>query len=186
MDTQKLLNQAQELLSPISSDTLFPEENRMDIILTASALIPAVEELNKANWGYLSAITGLDHIPSSQGSSEEREWAHAVAGEEQTGFSYSGSIEVLYHFCNQAAIVTLRVQLPYAHTVVPSICSIIPSATLFERELIEMFGVTVENTPNTDHLLLPDDWPAGIFPLRKEFTGFDSDDEGTGDINDAA
>jgi Ni,Fe-hydrogenase III component G len=45
-------------------------------------------------------------------------------------------------------------------------------ATLYERELIEMFGITIEGTPNTDKLLLPDDWPAGVYPLRKEFTGF--------------
>ncbi len=186
MDTQSLLKQAQELLSPISTDTNFPEENRMDIFLTPSALIPAVEKLHTTHWGYLSAITGLDHIPSSQGTSEEREWAHTAEGEEQTGFGYSGSIEVLYHFCYRAAILTLRVQLPYQHTVVPSLCHLIPSATLFERELMEMFGVVVENTPNTDHLLLPDDWPAGVYPLRKEFTGFDSYDEGTGDTDDAA
>ncbi len=185
MDTMTLLEQARELLSPISTDTTSPEENRMDVFLTPENLLAGVEKLHCAHWGYLSAITGLDHIPSSQGTSEEREWAHTVH-EEQTGFSYSGSIEVLYHFCNRSAILTLRVQLPYQKTLVPSICGIIPSATLFERELMEMFGVIVEDSPNNEHLLLPDDWPAGVYPLRKEFTGFDSVDEEEGDANDAA
>ncbi len=112
-------------------------------------LLRRLKLLHDAKWGYLSAITGLDHIPSSVSSTDEREWAHIGEDQEQTGFGYGGSIEVLYHFCNAASVVTLRVQLPYHHAEVPSICAIIPSATLFERELIEMFGVNVVDTPNT-------------------------------------
>ncbi len=178
MDTSTLLGTARELLTPISTDTASPEENRLDVIIPSADLIRAAEILHNAKWGYLSAITGLDHIPSSVASTEEREWAHIGEDQEQTGFGYGGSIEVLYHFCDGAAVVTLRVQLPYQYPVVPSICKIIPSATLFERELIEMFGVNVVNTPNIEHLLLPDDWPAGVYPLRKEFIGFDQFDEG--------
>ncbi len=37
-----------------------------------------------------------------------------------------------------------------------------------------MFGITVEGTPVTDKLLLPDDWPDGVYPLRKSFTGFET------------
>jgi Ni,Fe-hydrogenase III component G len=53
--------------------------------------------------------------------------------------------------------------------VIPTVCNLIPSAIFFERELIEMFGITVEGTPNTDHLFLPDEWPEGVYPLRKDF-----------------
>jgi Ni,Fe-hydrogenase III component G len=52
---------------------------------------------------------------------------------------------------------------------VKSVCSIYPSATLAERELMEMFGIIIEDTPNKDRLLISDDWPAGVFPLRKDF-----------------
>jgi ech hydrogenase subunit E len=33
---------------------------------------------------------------------------------------------------------------------------------------MEMFGVVVEGTPNTNRLFLPDDWPDGVYPLRKD------------------
>jgi Ni,Fe-hydrogenase III component G len=46
---------------------------------------------------------------------------------------------------------------------------IIPGAEVFERELREMFGITVLGLPTTEHLYLPDDWPALTYPLRKEF-----------------
>jgi Ni,Fe-hydrogenase III component G len=32
-----------------------------------------------------------------------------------------------------------------------------------------MFGITVLGLPTTEHLYLPDDWPALTYPLRKEF-----------------
>jgi len=63
------------------------------------------------------------------------------------------------------------VSVTYHDAKVPSICHIIPSATLYERELMEMFGITVEGTPDTGKLLLPDDWPDGVYPLRKSFKG---------------
>ena len=34
-----------------------------------------------------------------------------------------------------------------------------------------MFGVDLLGTPDSDHLLLPDEWPNGVYPLRKSFTG---------------
>jgi Ni,Fe-hydrogenase III component G len=76
---------------------------------------------------------------------------------------------VLYHFCQDAAVATLRVPLPREAPVVPSICGLIPSASLFERELMEMFGVVCEGTPDPRRLFLPDDWPDGTYPLRKDF-----------------
>jgi Ni,Fe-hydrogenase III component G len=32
-----------------------------------------------------------------------------------------------------------------------------------------MFGNTVAGTPNTARLFLPDEWPDGVYPLRKDF-----------------
>jgi NADH:ubiquinone oxidoreductase subunit C len=66
----------------------------------------------------------------------------------------AGAIEVLYHFCAGAAVVTLRVRTPRTTPSVPSICSIIPSACFFECELSEMFVVVVACTPNPNRLYL--------------------------------
>jgi len=52
---------------------------------------------------------------------------------------------------------------------IPSVCSICPGATFFERELGEMFGIHVIGTPNPDRLFLPDQWPTNAPPLRKDF-----------------
>jgi Ni,Fe-hydrogenase III component G len=33
-----------------------------------------------------------------------------------------------------------------------------------------MFGITVENIPDPRRLVLPDDWPDGQYPLRKDWS----------------
>jgi NADH:ubiquinone oxidoreductase subunit C len=117
----------------------------LDVTVTPDELLNVIQTLLDNDWGYLATITGVD------------------LGVE------AGEIEVLYHFCHGAAVVTLSVKVPRDNAVIPSICGIIPSASFFERELLEMLGVTITNTPNTDHLFLPDNWPDNVYPLRKDF-----------------
>jgi Ni,Fe-hydrogenase III component G len=144
-DNETLLAQGLALLEGKCGETVRPEPNRADVRLEPAQLPGCVEPLAKARWGYLSALTGLDYGPET------------------------GRMEALYHFCNKAAVITLRVQLPREKPVVPSVCGLIPSATLFERELQEMFGIVCEGTPDPRRLFLADDWPDGVYPLRKDF-----------------
>lgn len=129
-----------------SLETAEPEPNRLDVKLaSADDLLPIVTAMRVKRLGYLSAITGLD--PGLE----------------------ADPLEVLYHFCTGAAIITLRVPIPRHALVVPSLSPIIPGAEVFERELMEMFGVTVSGLPIAEHLYLPDDWPEATYPLRKDF-----------------
>lgn len=145
MTTETTLQTGAKLVESWTEATNTPEPNRLDVTVEPGNLIAAVTALHSARWGYLSAITGLD------------------LGVE------AGKFEVLYHFCEGAAIITLRVPVPRENATVPSIYNVIPSVSFYERELQEMFGVVVEDTPNPDKLFLPDDWPDGVYPLRKDF-----------------
>lgn len=51
----------------------------------------------------------------------------------------------------------------------PSISSRIPPAALYEREIKDMFGLVPEGNPDTRPLVLHEQWPAGVHPLRKDF-----------------
>jgi NADH:ubiquinone oxidoreductase subunit C len=145
MNIENALETAEILLKPWTAETNAPAANRLDIVIVAADLVPAVRALQQARWGYLAAITGLDYGPEA------------------------GRFEVLYQFCEGPSVLTLRVTIERETAVIPTLCDLIPSASYFERELSEMFGITVEGTPNTDHLFLPDEWPEGVYPLRKDF-----------------
>ena len=164
MTLQELLDAAEKTLHPWTVGLTRFEGRRLDIVIKPENLRAAVEALVAARWGYLSAVTGLD-LPWPK-TAPKADAPPAQPLEDQ--------LEVLYHFVNIAAVVTIRVRVPYSDARVPSICGPVPTATLYERELQEMFGITVEGTPVTDKLLLPDDWPDGVYPLRKSFAGLDS------------
>jgi NADH-quinone oxidoreductase subunit C len=78
-------------------------------------------------------------------------------------------MEVLYHFCPGDAVIALRVRVPRENGALPSLCEVIPGAEVFERELHEMFGVEITGLHTPDRLYLPDDWPANVYPMRKDF-----------------
>ena len=40
---------------------------------------------------------------------------------------------------------------------------------MYEQELIEVLGVAVIGAPERGRLFLADDWPVGVYPLRKDF-----------------
>jgi len=97
---------------------------------------------------------------------------------EQFGFTHLGTIsgndlgeefEVVYHLSNSVTSVNVRILTPRSSPRIPSICAVIPGAILYERELQDMFGLVVENIPDPRPLLLADDWPAGEYPLRKDW-----------------
>ncbi|HUU06153.1 MAG TPA: NADH-quinone oxidoreductase subunit C [Patescibacteria group bacterium] len=97
---------------------------------------------------------------------------------EQFGFTHVGTIsgvdlgdqfEVIYHMSNDISTVNVRILTPRSDPKIPSICPVIPGAILYERELQDMFGLVVENIPDPRPLLLADDWPAGQYPLRKDW-----------------
>ncbi len=153
-------------MAPLSREFTHPEDFRLDVQLSSEKLLKAVETLQNLDCWYLSAITGLDNMKPVLADTQP-----VKPAEGEPAAPEDDSFEALYHFCCHAAVVTLRVKVPRASPSIPSICSLIPSASLYEREAMDMFGFEIVGTPNTDRLLLSDDWPKGVYPLRKDFTG---------------
>lgn len=148
MNTEEVLGVAYEILANWvwPTEVKQREADRLDVLLTSSSdLAPIVTALRVKRLGYLSAITGIDLGPSM------------------------GAIEVLYHFCVASAAITLRLRISRKRPKVPSLSDIVPNAESFERELSEMFGVTVVGLRNPEPLYLPDAWPEDCYPLRKDF-----------------
>ena len=81
-----------------------------------------------------------------------------------------GGIEIIYHFdfFQLPQVFSLRIFLEKHSLVVETLTGIIKGAEWIEREIAELFGVTFRNHPNPIHLLLPEDWPEGNYPLRRD------------------
>ncbi len=166
MPIEAIVKAADALLQPFAVGAVVHAPGRVEAIVRREDLCAAVKTIIDARWGYLSAITGLDHpwpTPAKPAAPQALTPEAAALMEDR--------LEALYQFVSGPVVATLRVSVPYHDAVVPSVCSIIPSATLYERELMEMFGIVVEGTPDAGKLLLPDDWPDGVYPLRKAFKG---------------
>jgi Ni,Fe-hydrogenase III large subunit/Ni,Fe-hydrogenase III component G len=66
--------------------------------------------------------------------------------------------------------VIVRTRVPADTPVFPSLAKDVYSASLFEREIYEMFGMRPEGHPDLRRLRLHDEvWPDGSYPLRKDF-----------------
>jgi Ni,Fe-hydrogenase III component G len=131
------------LLGSRALETSNPSPRRVFLTVAPEELVAAVAALKKGlDCWYLATISGVD------------------AGE---------TFEFIYHFGDTQGNINVRTRIPKTPGRLPSICAVIPGAILYERELQDMFGIVVDGIPDPRNLLMPDDWPAGNFPLRKDW-----------------
>lgn len=79
------------------------------------------------------------------------------------------NIEILYHLFKDGVGISLRIYTPKNDPNIDTVTDIIPGAVLYEREIQDLMGVIVRNHPDPKRLVLPEDWPEGIYPLRKDW-----------------
>lgn len=61
----------------------------------------------------------------------------------------------------------VRVQVPEAEPVVPSLVDLYPGAEAMEREAFDLMGVVFSGHPDLTRILMPEDWEG--HPLRKDY-----------------
>jgi len=120
-----------------------PRERRIFVYVKKGALRDAVKYLAKdLEFKHLSTVTGVD---------------------------LGGEIEVIYHLAYKGSIVlSIRLSVSKKNPSVPTITDLVPGAVLYEREVHDLFGVNFEGHPDLSPLMLPEEWPQGVYPLRKE------------------
>lgn len=123
-------------------------ESRYDRQLTARVprerLVPLLRELVQADGGRLATVTGVD---------------------------VRDGTELIYHVCFDARAFTanLKILVPRSADAMESITPWLPGAEFIEREIHDLLGVDFPGHPRLERLLLADDWPAGVYPLRRGF-----------------
>ncbi len=84
-------------------------------------------------------------------------------------------IEILYHFIVEDLnlLISLRVFLDREKPEIESLAKDIEAFNWIEREMSELLGITFTGHPDPRRLLLADNWPEGVYPLRQDYEEWD-------------
>lgn len=87
-----------------------------------------------------------------------------------TGVDSDNCFEVLYHYAYDELgyVITVKAFIrDRENPAIESIAPFLPGAEWIEREIHDILGIDFKNHPNLRRLILADDWPEGVYPLRK-------------------
>ena len=89
-----------------------------------------------------------------------------------TGLDEGENLAAMYHFGRfdrDGTLLNLKVVMPKEKHALPTITSMYHVSEYYERELGDLFGINVVGLPAGDRYPLPDNWPKGHYPLRKDW-----------------
>ena len=87
-----------------------------------------------------------------------------------TGLDLGADLGLIYHLAREdGAVLNLMTAVPKDRPVVQSVMNYFPAAETYEREVVDLLGFDVRGLPPGPRYPLPDIWPAGQFPLRKDW-----------------
>lgn len=144
-EENEIVRKMKHLIGKNVLESEVPRPRRIFILVNKKVFGKAIRYLTKKmGFTHVSTITGVD------------------VGEE---------IEVIYHLNRGGNIeLSLKVRVAKDKPVLPTITNLIPGATLYEREVHDLLGVSFEGHPNLSPVILPEEWPPDVYPLRKEWT----------------
>ena len=89
-----------------------------------------------------------------------------------TGLDAGDSFGFIYHMAREDGIVlNLRTKIAKVPGQWKSIGKFFPGGVIYEREIVDLLGVKFEDLPPGSRYPLPDNWPEGQYPLRKDWQG---------------
>lgn len=145
--------------------------DQLTVTVKLSSLPEVVEWLYYQNEGWLSVLFGNDERP------------------------LNGHFAVYYVLSMEGPVkcwVVVRALIAPERPEFPSVTPRVPAAVWGEREVRDMYGLTPVGIPDDRRLVLPDDWPDDLYPLRKDAMAYNQRPSPTTDtetytfVNDAA
>lgn len=143
-EEENIQKQIIEKFSFLQDKVVVKRERRILIDVDLQNFWPVFDYLRETlGFNELSTITGLDEIQS---------------------------FGIIYHIHRAGKIVVnLKTHTSHDNPKISSISKIFPAADQYERELMDLFGIEVEGLPEGHRYPLPDVWPKGDHPLRKDW-----------------
>jgi NADH-quinone oxidoreductase subunit C len=128
---------------------LSDEPHGLQACVEPSELLSVATALRAAGFTRLLCLSGLDRQALGDGSDTR--------------------LEAVYHLerLSDGALVQVRVAVPRASPVLPSVQVLWAVADYHEREAFDLFGLVFTGHPRLERLLCPADWEG--HPLRKDY-----------------
>jgi Ni,Fe-hydrogenase III component G len=139
---EKLKAQLESKFGGAVSEMTIQRKNRLWFEIKAERLIGLMEHMKAGGYNHLATITGFD-------------------GGEHLG--------AFYHLTDTHTIVTARVKTPRTDPHLPTVTGVFPGSEPYERELEDLFGIKIDGLKPGRRYPLPDDFPVGQHPLRKDW-----------------
>jgi formate hydrogenlyase subunit 5 len=135
-------------------DEAWQAPDQVTLSVRLNSLPEVVEALYYQHGGWLASVAANDERPLNGEFAVYYILSVEGSGQEE------GPAEKAY--------VTIRAQIPPHQPEFPSVTPRVPAAVWYEREIRDMFGLTPIGLPDERRLMLPDDWPEHLYPLRKD------------------
>jgi membrane-bound hydrogenase subunit beta len=96
-----------------------------------------------------------------------------------SGYDLGDNIELIHHFslyCGEKLrdiSINITVPLPKTDLTINTITDLIPGALIAEQEKQEMLGIKVIGIPKNNRVFIPNEFPEGIYPWRRDEKGPD-------------
>lgn len=133
-------------------------EDQVTALVELNDLPEAVRFLYYDMGGYLSTM-----IPNDE-RSINKHYALYYALSMEGGKMFEGD-EIAQ---DEKCFVTVKVLISPDSLTFPLVTPLVPACVWYEREAYDMFGLIAEGLPDKRRLVLSDDWPDNLFPLRKD------------------
>ena len=87
-----------------------------------------------------------------------------------TGLDEQDKLSFIYHLAQDSGILlNIKTSVPKSNPVLKTVIPYFAGADIYEREVVDLLGVKVEGLEPGNRYPLPDNWPAGQYPLRKDW-----------------
>lgn len=118
-------------------------------------LVDLVRTLRDEGWIQCLDVTAVDYLAHLQSDLPD-----GIAPER-----FEVVVILMSHHARER--LRIRVQVPEADPVVPTLFEVHPGTEAMEREVFDMFGIAFDGHPDLTRILMPEDWEG--HPLRKDY-----------------
>jgi formate hydrogenlyase subunit 5 len=152
---QRYVQALRQQFGTIIQEETWQAPEQVTLTVDLNSLPAVVDAAYHQHGGWLSVVAGNDERPLN--GHFALYYVLSVEGDE----THNGSEP-------ESCYLIVRALVPPNKPEFPAVTPRVPAAVWYEREVRDMFGLQPVGLPDERRLVLPDDWPADLHPLRKD------------------